>query len=129
MNASSHSLSINNLPENFEGDIRLHVPKEYRRGRFKGEERKSIESAIINLKRIATLTKRNDWSSQKILDYGCGVKFTQALIQYGIGPQAYVGMDVFKEMIQYLNDNVLQPNFFITASHLKMKCTIKAVLS
>lgn len=105
------SLSITDLPECCEGDIRLHIPSEFRRGVLKGDERKSIESAFSNLKAIAALTQRTDWSTLNVLDYGCGVKFAQALIQCEIDVQAYVGMDVFKEMIQHLNDTVARREF------------------
>jgi SAM-dependent methyltransferase len=103
------SLTINDLPDSCDEEIRLHIPVEFRRGGFKGNEKKSIESAIQNLKAIAALTERTDWSTLNILDYGCGVKFTQTIIQYEIDIQAYVGMDVFKEMIQYLKDKVDWP--------------------
>ncbi|MGH8560123.1 MAG: class I SAM-dependent methyltransferase [Burkholderiales bacterium] len=105
------TLSLDNLPELCEGEIRLPIPTQFRRGALRGDERKSIESALSNLKAIARLTERLDWSALNILDYGCGVKFTQALIQYDIDVQAYVGMDVFKEMIQCLNDRVGRSNF------------------
>lgn len=103
------SFSLNDLPDSCDEEIRLHIPVEFRRGLFKGNEKKSIESAVENLKAIAALTKRTDWSTLNILDYGCGVKFTQTIIQYEIDIQAYVGMDVFIEMIQYLNDKVDWP--------------------
>lgn len=104
-------LTLDNAPSLFDEKIIFHVPKEYRRGKLGGDERKSIESAVNNIKRIATLTELNDWSNLNILDYGCGVKFTQALLQHNIKVQNYVGMDVFKEMIQYLNGNVKRQNF------------------
>ena len=104
-------LLLEDIPGYCEGEIRLHIPLEFRRGVLREDERKSIESASIGLKRIANLTGRTDWSNLNILDYGCGVKFSQALIQYNIDVQAYVGIDVYKKMIQCLNDRVSQPNF------------------
>jgi SAM-dependent methyltransferase len=104
-------LTLSDLPEFCEGKIRLHIPLEFRRGKLRGNERKSIQSAIANLKAIAALTERPDWSTLNVLDYGCGVKFTQALIQYEIDVQTYVGMDVFAEMIQCLNNRIDRPNF------------------
>ena len=106
------SFLIGELPNTLEGDIRLLVPLEYRRGSLRNNERKSIESGIRNLKGIAERTGRRDWSNQKILDFGCGVKFTQTLIQYNINVQAYVGMDVHKGIIQFLNNQVNLPNFY-----------------
>lgn len=106
-----YSKPICDLPNHCEGEVILHIPAEYRRGQFRGNEIESIDSAVNNIKAIAALTERINWSELNILDYGCGVKFTQALIQYDVDVKAYVGMDVFKEMIQCLNDGVNQSNF------------------
>jgi SAM-dependent methyltransferase len=46
-----------------------------------------------------------------VLDFGCGVKFTQALIQYGIEVKAFVGMDVHSGLITCLSERVARPNF------------------
>ena len=72
----------------------------------------SVVAAIANLKAIASLTERPDWSGLNLLDFGCGVKFTQALIQYSIGLHAYVGLDVYQQMIKFLTENVKNPGFF-----------------
>ena len=111
INVNQTSLLIEELPDTVEGEIRLSVPLEYRRGSLRNDERKSVESGIQNLKGIVERTGRRDWSNQKILDFGCGVKFTQTLIQYHINVQAYVGMDVHQGIIQFLNNHVNRPNF------------------
>lgn len=85
-----------------EEDIVLKVPLKFRRGVHRKNERKSIESAVENIKKIARLIEKDDWSEQTVLDFGCGVKFTQAIVQYGIDIHRYVGMDVSKGMIRYL---------------------------
>ncbi|WP_017324829.1 hypothetical protein [Synechococcus sp. PCC 7336] len=63
-----------------EQETRLHVPPYFRRGHLRGGERASIESAINNLRAISEKTDRPDWTNLRVLDYGCGVKFTQALV-------------------------------------------------
>jgi len=103
--------SIAELPDKLEGDIQLSIPLKYRRGSLRENEPKSIESAIRNLKGIASRTGRFDWSNQRVLDYGCGVKITQALIQYGVPVKNYVGMDVYEGLIHCLKDLVQKPNF------------------
>ena len=103
--------TINDLPDGCDEEIRLPVPLKYRRGFLRKDERKSISSAIENLKQIAYLIGRDDWSDQNVLDFGCGVKFTQALIQYKVDIKNYVGMDVFKKQIKYLSKKVGHPNF------------------
>ena len=111
INVNQTSFLIEELPDTIGGEIRFSVPLEYRRGSLRNDERKSIESGIENLKGIAERTGRKDWSNQKILDFGCGVKLTQTLIQYNINVQNYVGMDVHQGIIQFLDNQVNLPNF------------------
>jgi len=103
--------SISELPNNLEGNIRLSVPLELRRGSLRENEIKSIKSAIANLKGIAERTGRSDWSNQKVLDFGCGVKISQTLVQYNINVGTYIGMDVHPGIIQFLKSHVNLPNF------------------
>ena len=103
--------SLIDLPDNCKGEIRLPIPKPFRRGRLRDHERMSIESAVRNLKGIATRTGRANWSTQRVLDFGCGVKISQALIQYDVDVRAYVGMDVHEGMIDCLKAAVNRPNF------------------
>ncbi|MGH8477636.1 MAG: class I SAM-dependent methyltransferase [Methylococcales bacterium] len=105
------SLMISELPDTCVGEICLRIPAKFRRGVYRADERKSIESAIHNLKVIADLTRVKDWSTKTILDFGCGVKFTQALVQYNVGVGTYVGMDVHEGLINCLNERVNRPNF------------------
>lgn len=105
---------INSLNENLnleESEIKFSVPLNLRRGSLKNDQVISIKSAIINLKKIALLTNLPDWSNLNILDYGCGVKFTQTLLQFNVKVGTYTGMDVYKEMVEYLAENVVETNF------------------
>jgi hypothetical protein len=103
---------LNILPDNLSEEIILSVPIELRRGSLQDDEKASVESALINIKGIAERTGVRDWSNIRILDFGCGVKFTQALVQYDINIKAYVGMDVHKGIIKFLQDHVQNPNFY-----------------
>ena len=42
---------------------------------------------------------------------GCGVKFTRFLINEGKPIKRYVGVDVYREMIEFLQANVDDPSF------------------
>ena len=103
--------SIDELPVGLEGEVKLPIPAQFRRGLLRDYERWSIESAVANLKGIARRTGLNDWSGLKILDYGCGVKFTQALLQFDVDFECYVGMDVYAELIDFLAAGVKDPRF------------------
>jgi SAM-dependent methyltransferase len=93
------------------GPVRLSVPVEFRRGVLKGDERASVRSASIILDYILECTGLETYEGISILDFGCGVKFTQALLQDGRRFRRYFGVDVFGPMIQFLRDNVTDPRF------------------
>ena len=46
-----------------------------------------------------------------LLDFGCGVRFTQAIVNCGLRLGRYVGVDVHAEMICWLQKNVRDPRF------------------
>src|SRR5680860_1876558 len=46
-----------------------------------------------------------------MLDVGCGVKFTQAIINEGLDIGGYVGIDVYKPLIDFLRDAVRDDRF------------------
>jgi len=41
-----------------------------------------------------------------VLDFGCGSRFTEAILSHDIPLRSYVGIDVYKEMIDFLAQNV-----------------------
>ncbi len=51
------------------------------------------------------------YADKKVLDFGCGVRFTQAIIntEYPIG--RYFGVDVYRPMIEFLQKNVRDGRF------------------
>lgn len=103
--------SILGVPDELTDDLVLEVPLPLRRGSLREDQKASVESGIHNLKGVATRTGRSDWSNTWILDYGCGVKFTQTLVQFGIPVGAYVGMDVHKGIIGFLQNADLPEGF------------------
>jgi SAM-dependent methyltransferase len=52
-----------------------------------------------------------DLSNQDILDVGCGTKFTQAFVNHDIPVRRYVGIDVYRGMIEFLKTSVTDPRF------------------
>jgi len=44
-----------------------------------------------------------------VLDFGCGVRFAQAIVNRGLAVARYVGVDVYREMIEFLQANVADP--------------------
>ena len=53
----------------------------------------------------------DSYADKKVLDFGCGVRFSQALINTGYPIGRYFGVDVFRPMIKFLQRNVRDPRF------------------
>jgi SAM-dependent methyltransferase len=60
-----------------------------------------------------------DLADREVLDVGCGTKFTQAFLNHRIPIKAYVGVDVYREMIQFLRENVSDSRF--EYSHINVR--------
>jgi SAM-dependent methyltransferase len=52
-----------------------------------------------------------DLSQSDVLDVGCGVRFTQAIINRDIPIKSYTGVDVHRPLIEYLRREVDDPRF------------------
>jgi Methyltransferase domain. len=50
-----------------------------------------------------------DLSGLDILDFGCGSRFADAIITHNVPLRTYVGIDVYKEMINFLSENATDP--------------------
>jgi SAM-dependent methyltransferase len=88
----------------------LRVPSTFRRGQRKDED-ESIASAVGAIEHMCADLGLADLGSSDVLDVGCGVKFTQALLNHDAPVQRYVGVDVYREMIEFLQATVDDPRF------------------
>ncbi len=53
----------------------------------------------------------SDLGDLDVLDFGCGVRFTQAFLNRGVPIKHYVGVDVSRPVIDFLRSNVSDPRF------------------
>ena len=103
-----------------EGDIpnmtgatkKLIVPAELERShgglRHDGEV---DDSATFLLDKLVEYLGADDLAALALLDVGCGIKFTRALINHEIPVGSYFGVDVYKPVIEFLRDNVVDDRF------------------
>lgn len=89
----------------------LSVPRHLRRGGRKHNEAKYIEDGRDLLAYLSGILSLNDLGHRRLLDMGCGTKFTEAILKYGIPVGKYVGIDVYSEMIEFLRENVRDSRF------------------
>lgn len=60
------------------------------------------ESGAWLLRRMQEHLGLADYSQVSLLDYGCGVRFTQSILNLGLPIGEYVGVDCYQEMIEFL---------------------------
>jgi SAM-dependent methyltransferase len=92
------------------GEAELRVPDALRRGARKDED-ESIASAVTAIAHMCADLDLDDLSASRVLDVGCGVKFTQAFLNEGVPIGSYTGLDVYREMIDFLIKSVDDQRF------------------
>jgi SAM-dependent methyltransferase len=88
---------------------KLRVPDKFRRGATR--EAASIESAVWLIDHMCSRLGVDDLGDAELLDVGCGIKFTQALINRSLPVKRYVGIDVYREMTDFLRETVDDQRF------------------
>lgn len=88
----------------------LQVPKALQRSRTKDEDY-AQRSAVDLLGVLARKIERPDLADVSVLDVGCGVKFSQALINHGLAIGSYTGIDVHEPVIEHLSSTVADDRF------------------
>jgi SAM-dependent methyltransferase len=90
--------------------VLTNIPARLRRSAIT-DEKATITGAAALLEQLCDLVGVEDLSQCDVLDVGCGVKFTQAILNHGIPIKSYTGVDVYREMIDFLRSNVDNPRF------------------
>jgi len=63
---------------------------------------------------LNSLCRRMGWTSlagRKLLDFGCGVRFTRTIVNLGLDIGLYAGVDVNADAIQWLRSNIQDDRF------------------
>jgi len=99
----------------------LVVPAEYNRNSPTVASLMTPEqSGLWLLERMRRQIGFESYADRKVLDLGCGVRFTQAIINTDLPFGRYVGVDVCLPMIEFLRENVRDPRFayhYLDARH------------
>jgi SAM-dependent methyltransferase len=78
------------------------------------------ESGRWLLDRMRTQIGFDSYTNKKLLDFGCGVRFTQAIVNGKLSIGGYVGVDVYRRLIDFLQKSVRDDRFsyvFLDAHH------------
>jgi SAM-dependent methyltransferase len=90
----------------------LQIPAQFNRGGTTVRNQAGAEeSALFLIAYICEVFGLDDLREKDVLDVGCGTKFTQAFVNHGFPIKSYTGVDVYGEMIEFLQENVDDPRF------------------
>jgi len=89
----------------------LKVPRHFRRGGKARDEDDSVESGLRIIQLMCRQFNLPDLGNSAVLDMGCGCKLVQAILDNDLPIGRYVGLDVFADLIKFLQANVTDPRF------------------
>jgi ubiquinone/menaquinone biosynthesis C-methylase UbiE len=92
-------------------DLVLSVPLELRRGGKLSDESASVESGRQLIQLMCSNLGVRDLGGSSVLDMGCGCKLVQAILNHDLRIGRYVGIDVFPQLINFLQANVTDARF------------------
>lgn len=78
------------------------------------------ESGRLLLDRMRARVGLDSLDHTHLLDFGCGVRFSQAILNTPLAIGGYTGVDNYREMIEFLETSVDDPRFryvFLDAHH------------
>ena len=87
----------------------LRVPADLRRGAAKGDELLQVEQGVRLLGLVRDRLGLGTLAASRILDVGCGTKLAQAILNREVPVGHYAGLDVYREMIDFLRSEVKDP--------------------
>lgn len=70
-----------------------------------------IDAAVELIGHMSRHVGVSDLNDLDVLDFGCGVRFTQAFLNRGVPIKHYVGVDVSRPVIDFLRSKVSDPRF------------------
>src|SRR5437879_6008232 len=88
----------------------LVVPSELCRNAI-GDADAVVDAAAWLIRHMSEHLGVNDLGGLEVLDFGCGVRFTQAFLNRSVPIKRYVGVDVSRPVIDFLRSSVSDPRF------------------
>ncbi len=88
----------------------LVVPSELCRNAI-GDPEAVVDAAVWLIDHMCEHVGVPDLARREVLDFGCGVRFTQAFLNRAVPVRRYVGVDVSHAVVEFLRSNVSDPRF------------------
>ncbi len=90
---------------------RLEIPEKFNRNSPRVKQIGPEKTGKVLLDLVCTRLGIADLSATDVLDVGCGVRFTQTILNLGVPIRSYTGVDVDRPLIDFLKDAVRDPRF------------------
>ena len=84
----------------------LDVPKKFNRNAASIKKAGFDKTGVGLMALVCEKVGLQDLSQSKVLDVGCGVRFAQAIVNCQVPIKEYVGVDIYPEMVEWLQHNV-----------------------
>lgn len=95
-----------------QGPVRLVVPERFNRNSSTVTSLMSPEeSGVWLLERLKQRLSIRSFARTHLLDFGCGVRFAQAIVNCNVPIGSYTGVDCFADMIDFLRSSVPDRRF------------------
>jgi SAM-dependent methyltransferase len=91
--------------------VKLTVPDEFNRNAPEVARQGAENTGATIMGRVVDRLGLKDLQGLDILDVGCGVRFTQAILNRDIPIGTYTGIEVYKPLIDFLQAEVHDPRF------------------
>lgn len=89
----------------------IEIPRNFQRNAQKILELGVEETGSTLIQYTSDLLGYADLSEKDVLDIGCGVRFTQTIINRQIPIKSYTGIEINKALVTYLKNNVIDSRF------------------
>lgn len=96
----------------------LDIPAQFLRGARKGKPDASIASGVKLIELTQAILGVEDFSGTSVLDMGCGTKLVQTFLERELPVKRYVGIDVYRDMIEFLQEAVTDARFEFAHTNL-----------
>jgi SAM-dependent methyltransferase len=90
---------------------RLEAPADLNRNGKRVIDAGHEETAALVLANVCEILGVKDLGETDVLDVGCGVRFSQTILNRGIPVRSYTGVDVEPKVIAWLKKNVVDERF------------------
>lgn len=87
------------------------IPRALRRGGKLEDTDRAAQDAVAIIDLVCRNLGLSNLDGLRILDMGCGYRLAKTILEQNLRVAEYVGIDVFKELIEFLQSNIHDPRF------------------